>query len=187
MEEMLYEKKITSKTVFKGKILTVYFDEVILPDGKITTREKVGHPGAVAIVPLTANGEIIMVKQFRYPVEKILMEIPAGKLDSGEPAIECARRELQEEAGVVGGQLIHLTTIYTTPGFSDEKMDIFLSKGFKEINNSPDHDEFLHIAKVKISECLRMVYEGLIMDAKSIIGIMLARDYIMKNDYEAIK
>lgn len=187
MEDMLYEKTISTKIVFQGKILTIFFDEVELPDGKITTREKVGHPGAVAIVPVNENNDIILVKQYRYPVEKILVEIPAGKLDDKEPPIECARRELHEEAGIINGEMTLLTTIFTTPGFSNEKMDIFLARGFKEIGNNPEHDEFLHVIKVNIDECIKMIHEGIIMDAKSIIGILLARNYILKTKNESIK
>lgn len=187
MEDNLYEKRVNTRTVFKGKILTVFFDKVELPNGKISTREKVGHPGAVAVVPLTEKNEIILVKQYRYPVEEILIEIPAGKLDKGEPSQECAKRELYEEAGVVGGELTLLATIYTTPGFCNEKMDIFLSRGFKEVKNNPDHDEFLHIIRIKLNECIRMIRDGTITDAKTIIGIMLARDHMPGSESEINK
>ena len=158
-----------------------------LPNGIIATREKVSHPGAVAVVPVNDKDEIILVKQYRYPIEKIMIEIPAGKLDSGEPALKCAERELHEEAGVVNGTFTHLATIYTSPGFCDEKMDIFIATEFEEKENKPDHDEFLHIFKAKISECLEMIENGEISDAKSIIGIMLARDYLIKKNNEQNK
>jgi len=187
MEDNLFEKRVSSEQVFKGKILTLFYDKVELPNGIIGTREKVSHPGAVAVVPVNKKGEIILVKQYRYPVEKILIEIPAGKLDNREPAIECAERELHEEAGVVNGTLEHLATIYTSPGFSDEKMDIFIATEFEEKENNPDQDEFLHIFKAKISDCLEMIENGSICDAKSIIGIMLARDYLLKKKNEKNK
>jgi ADP-ribose pyrophosphatase len=184
MEDNLFEKRISSEQIFKGKILTLFYDKVELPNGIIGTREKVSHPGAVAVVPVNDKDEIILVKQYRYPIEKILVEIPAGKLDNMEPVIECAKRELHEEAGVVNGTLAHLVTIYTSPGFSDEKMDIFIATEFEEKENNPDQDEFLHIFKAKISECLKMIENGIISDAKSIIGIMLARDYLLKKKNE---
>jgi ADP-ribose pyrophosphatase len=187
MEDNLFEKKVSSEQIFKGKILTLFYDKVELPNGIIGTREKVSHPGAVAVVPVNKKDEIILVKQYRYPVEKILIEIPAGKLDNREPALECAERELHEEAGVVNGALAHLATIYTSPGFSDEKMDIFIATEFEEKENNPDQDEFLHIFKAKISECLEMIENGTISDAKSIIGIMLARDYLLKKKNEQNK
>lgn len=187
MEDNLFEKRISSEKIFNGKILTLFYDKVELPNGRIATREKVSHPGAVAVVPVNDKNEVILVKQYRYPIEKVLIEIPAGKLDSGEPALNCAERELHEEAGVVNGKLTHLITIYTSPGFSDEKMDIFIATEFEEKENKPDHDEFLHIFKADINDCLKMIEDGNISDAKSIIGIMLARDYLLKKENEQNK
>ncbi len=180
MYEDLTEKKISSKQVFKGKILTLNYDKVLLPNNKIATREKVTHPGAVAVIPVNAKGEVLLIKQYRYPIEKVLIEIPAGKLDPGEPPVECAIRELHEEAGVIDGKVIHLTTIYTSPGFSNEKMEIYLAVEFKETDNNPDHDEFLHLYRAKLEDCVKMVEEGIITDAKSIIGIILAKEYLQK-------
>jgi ADP-ribose pyrophosphatase len=180
MYEDLYEEKIKSKQIFKGKILTLHFDEVRLPNKRVATREKVMHPGAVAVVPVNDKGEVLLVKQYRYPVEKVLIEIPAGKLDSNEPPVECAIRELHEEAGVIDGRVIHLTTIYTSPGFSNEKMEIYLALDFRETDNNPDHDEFLHLFRASLNKCIEMIEDGTITDAKSIIGIMLARDYLQK-------
>ncbi|MCL4378301.1 MAG: NUDIX hydrolase [Actinobacteria bacterium] len=182
MESNLFEEKIDSKEVFKGKILRVYFDKVRLPNNKIATREKVSHPGAVAVVPLNDRNEVILVKQYRYPINKVLIEIPAGKLDSNESPIVCAGRELEEEVGAGDGNLILLATIYTSPGFSDEKMNIYLAQGFKEKDNKLDDDEFLHIMKIKFNKCLEMINKGEISDAKSIIGILMTRNYMNKND-----
>ncbi len=171
----LREKTIKSELVFEGKILKVFFDKILLPNLKEATREKVSHPGAVAIVPVTKENQIILVKQYRYPIDKVLIEIPAGKLDSGEPAIKCAERELYEEVGVVGGKIKHLTTVYTSPGFSDELMEIFIAKDFVEKKNNPDCDEFLHIVKYPINECINMIKKGIITDAKSVIGILFTK------------
>jgi ADP-ribose pyrophosphatase len=178
MDKKLYEEKVDSKEIFKGKILKLYFDQVRLPNNKISTREKIEHPGAAAIVPINKENEVILVRQYRYPIDAILLEIPAGKLDSKEPAIECARRELKEEVGVEGGKFIHLAHIFTSPGYSDEKMDIYLVLEFEEKENKLEDDEFLHIIKVKFKDCLDMIKNGEINDAKSIIGIMMARDYL---------
>ncbi|MBN1298851.1 MAG: NUDIX hydrolase [Actinobacteria bacterium] len=184
IEDSLYcelaEKKLNSSLIFEGSILKLYFDEVKLPNGKTATREKVSHPGAVAVVPVNKNNEVILVKQYRYPIEDVLIEIPAGKLDKNEPTHICAERELHEEAGAVDGKLDHLLTIYTSPGFSDEKMEIYIATGFKEKDNKPDHDEFLSIIKVSMKKCIDMISKGEITDAKTIIGILSAKEYLKK-------
>jgi len=177
----LTEKKIKSNLMFEGSILKLYFDEVALPNGKTATREKVTHPGAVAVVPVNRKNEVILVKQYRYPIEKILTEIPAGKLGAGEAPIACAERELHEEAGVKNGCLTHLVTIYTSPGFSNEKMEIYLATDFIEEANNPDHDEFLAVEKISLEKCIEMIENGKLSDAKTIIGIMCAKDYLEKN------
>jgi ADP-ribose pyrophosphatase len=178
------EKLLNSKKVFEGKIIKLFFDDVILPNNKIATREKVWHPGAVGIVPLTVENEIILIKQYRYPVEETLVEIPAGKLDKNEIPIDCARRELQEEVGAVGGNLVHLTSFYTTPGFSNEYLHLFLAINFEKKQNNPDEDEFLQIIKIPIKSSADWIFEGKIKDAKSIIGILLANEYIKNNYYD---
>jgi ADP-ribose pyrophosphatase len=178
MNDEFEEKLISSKKVFDGKILKLFFDNVKLPNNKIATREKVWHPGAVAIIPITQDNDVILIKQYRYPVEETLIEIPAGKLDKNENPLECAKRELKEEVGAVDGDLIHLSSFYTTPGFSNEYLHLYLAINFNNKQNSPDDDEFLKIIKVPLLECLKWVKEGKIKDAKSIIGILLANDYI---------
>ncbi len=179
MTNKLYEEKISSKELFKGEILSLYFDKVKLPNGKIATREKVSHPGAVGIVPINKKNQVILVKQYRYPISKVLIEIPAGKLDKLETPIECAKRELEEEVGVIGTNFQLLAKIYTSPGFSDELMYIYMITDFIEQGNNPEHDEFLKILKVDLNECLEMIYSGKICDAKSIIGILMAKQKLL--------
>jgi len=176
------EKKVSSKKIFEGKIIKLFFDKVMLPNKKFATREKVWHPGAVAVVPLTSENEIILIKQYRYPVEEVLIEIPAGKLDKNEDPVDCAKRELQEEVGAVGGNMVHLTSFHTTPGFSNEFLHLYLAINFEKKENNPDEDEFLQILSVPVKECIGWVLEGKIKDAKSIIGILMASEYI-KNNY----
>ncbi|MDD5622056.1 MAG: NUDIX hydrolase [Actinomycetota bacterium] len=178
MEKKLFEKKISSKKIFTGKIIELYLDEVELPNDKVVTREKVKHPGAVGIVPLNREGKIILVKQFRYPTNSALLEIPAGKLGKNENAADCARRELKEEIGAVGGKIIHLTTFYTSPGFCDEILYLYLAIGFERKENNPDEDEFLDIVELKMKDSLAYINSGKIKDAKTIIGILLSRDYL---------
>ncbi len=177
----LYEKKINSKSIFSGKIIKLYLDDVMLPNKKIVTREKVSHPGAVGIVPVNKKKEIVLVEQFRYPVENTLLEIPAGKLDKGENPVDCASRELHEEIGAVGGKLIHLVSFYTSPGFSDEILYLYLAIDFERKENNLDEDEFLHVYELDLDNTVSLIKEGKIIDAKTIIGIFLARDYLSKN------
>ena len=181
MTKELYERKISSKTIFKGKIVRLYFDKVKLPNNKITTREKVTHPGAVGIVPFNKEGKIILVKQFRYPLGKVLIEIPAGKLDKNETPQSCATRELKEEVGAAGGKLIHLTTFHTSPGFCNEKLYLYLALDFKRKENNLDDDEFLEIIELKLEDAVSLIESGEIKDSKTIIGILLARDYLSGN------
>ena len=177
-DEKLIEKKIKSQVVFKGKIIKVYFDEILLPNDKKATREKVWHPGAVGVVPVNDKNEVILIRQYRYPIEEVLIEIPAGKLDKNELPQKCAERELQEEVGATGGKLIHLTSFLTTPGFSNELLHLFIAVDFKKSKNNPDDDEFLQVIKVPLDKCISWIYDGTIKDAKSIIGILMARDYL---------
>ncbi len=181
MDKDLYEKKISSKEIFKGEIIELYLDKVKLPNNRTATREKVSHPGAVGVVPLDEKGNISLVKQFRYPIGKVLMEIPAGKLDKGEIPLDCARRELKEEIGAVGGKLIHLASYYSSPGFCDEIMHLYLAVNFVKKENNPEDDEFLQIVELKMEEVLSFMKSGKLKDAKTIIGILLARDYLIKN------
>ena len=178
MKRKLFEKKISSKKIFGGKIIELYLDEVKLPNNKIVTREKVSHPGAVGIVPLTSDGKIILVKQFRYPLSSALLEIPAGKLGKNEDAKDCARRELKEEIGGAGGKLIHLSTFYTSPGFCDEILYLYLAIDFEIKENNPEEDEFLDVIELKMKDALDNINSGKIKDAKTIIGILLSRNYL---------
>lgn len=179
-DEKLIEKKTDSELVFNGKIIQVYFDSIILPNKKKATREKVSHPGAVAVVPLNKKNEIILIRQYRYPVEEVLVEIPAGKLDYNEAPEKCARRELFEEVGVIDGKLTKLCSFFTTPGFSNELLHLFLATDFTVHKNNPDEDEFLQIIEVPLNQCLDWINEGKIKDAKSMIGILMAKNYLKK-------
>jgi ADP-ribose pyrophosphatase len=181
MNRKLYEKKISSKEIFKGEIVRLFVDKVKLPNNKIAVREKVTHPGAVGIVPINKEGKIILVKQFRYPLNNVLMEIPAGKLGKNEAPLNCARRELREEIGATGGELIHLTTFYTSPGFCDEILYLYLVIDFEKKENNLDDDEFLKVVELKMKDALSYIENGKLKDAKTIIGILLARDYLSGN------
>ncbi len=178
VDKELFEEQIESKEIFKGKILSLYYDKVRLPNDNIATREKVVHPGAVAVAPINKKGELILVEQFRYPPHKVILEIPAGKLDKGEKPKKCAVRELKEEIGAEKANIIKLASFYTTPGFSNELLHLFLAINFGMKENNLDEDEFLKIKKIPLEEAEEMIKTGEIQDAKTIIGIKLTRDYL---------
>ena len=176
-----YEKTVNEERKYTGNIINVDKVTVVLPDGRESTRDVVRHPGASVILPITDDGKIIMVEQYRKPCEMISLELPAGKLDAGEPPEECAKRELQEETGYIAGKLAKVLTIHSTPGFSDEVLHMFVATDLVEKNAHPDEDEFISCRKYDISELISMVEKGEITDAKTIIGIFLA-DRIKKGE-----
>ncbi len=170
----MIEKTVSSKTIYKGKVLDLKVDTVRLPNGKTADREVVVHRGAVAVVAVTDNDEIILIKQFRYPTGKVLWEVPAGKIDAGEIPEDCAVRELAEETGFGARQWEHLSTFYTTPGFSDEIMYVYLARDLYIDERKMDDDEFIDMYRVPVKNAVEMVISGEISDAKSIAGILLA-------------
>ena len=173
-DKNLVEKKLSSEKVFDGVLLHVRKDEVELPNGHKAVREWIEHPGASAIIPLLPDNQIILVRQFRYPVGQVTLEVPAGKLDKkGEDPIICAERELSEETGYTAGKIWKLTTIATTVGFSDEVIHLYAATDLTKGMQHPDEDEFINVVKVPLTAALQMVETGKIIDAKSIISILL--------------
>ena len=181
MDENLIEKKISSEDVFDGVLLHVKKDTVQLPNGHTAPREWIKHPGAAAVVPLLPDGNIILVKQFRYPVNQVTIEIPAGKLDiEGEDPIICAQRELSEETGYTAGRIWKLTTIATTVGFSNEWIHLYAAEDLKSGRQHTDADEFINYIKVPLTEAIKWIDEGKIFDSKSIIAILLLAKELKK-------
>lgn len=178
----LVEKKLTSQPVFDGVLLHVKKDEVELPNGNKAVREWIEHPGASAVIPLLPDNQIILVRQFRYPVGKVTLEVPAGKLDKvGEDPIECARRELSEETGYSAGKIWKLTTIATTVGFTNEYIHLYAASDLKAGELHPDSDEFINVVKVPLTAALQMVETGKIFDAKSaVLILLLAKQVFLK-------
>jgi ADP-ribose pyrophosphatase len=169
------ETTIKSKLVFEGKMLKIKKDTVILPNGKQAAREVVVHPGAVAVVAVTDSGRLLLIKQYRYPVAEVIWEIPAGKLEKGEDPLICAKRELAEETGYGAERWTHLSTFFTTPGFSDEIMHVYLASGLEINEQTADDDEFIDEPYfVSFAEALGMITSGEIKDAKTIAGILLS-------------
>lgn len=175
---MLYEKKLTSKQIFDGKVVKLFVDTVELPDGKEAIREIVRHPGAVCVIPVTPEGEVIMVKQYRYAFEQIMLEIPAGKLEPGEDPLYAVKRELEEESGVVAGKIEYLGEIFTTVAIFDEKIHLYLATELEFKNAHPDEDEFLEVDKIPLDTLVKMVMNGEIKDAKTQIAILKANNIL---------
>lgn len=166
------EKMKHSETIFNGKMLTMKLDTVILPDGNEATREWIVHPGAVGVVAIDDSGRICLVRQHRYPTGKDLLEIPAGKLSPGEDPLECANRELEEETGLIAESWDKIYSYYTTPGFTDEIMHVYLATGLQAGEASPDEDEFLEVVMVTMEEAWDMMAKGEIQDGKTLIGLL---------------
>ena len=168
------EKTLKSEMVYKGKIIDVRVDEVLLQNKKRAYREIVEHPGAVAIIPYLPDGRIILVRQFRKPIERALLEIPAGKLNKGEDIGLCAHRELREETGYGTNNLKKLLSYYSSPGFSNEIIHIFRADDLKATSDfSPDEDEFLELVKLHPQEVQRLIKEGEIKDGKTIMALLM--------------
>lgn len=176
---MVYEEKtMKSEKIYEGRIITLRLDTVELPDKKYAKREIVEHPGAVAIIPVTEDNEVILVKQFRKAAEKYLLEIPAGKIEIGEDPVTCATRELKEETGYSAKEIKYLFEIYTSPGFSNEKIHLFLAKGLTEGEAEPENDEYIEVEKIKLNELLDMINDGEITDSKTIVGILMLNNIL---------
>jgi ADP-ribose pyrophosphatase len=168
---------ISSKTVFKGGLLEVLVDEIKLPDGSTRKREIVRHPGAVGVVALSGDG-VLLVRQNRHAIDDDLLEIPAGKLDAGEDPEKCGRRELLEETGYEAAEVERLTTFLTSPGFSDEKVHLFLTTSISRRSDPPEADEGepISIEWLPFDDAIAQIQEGKIVDSKTIIGLLLARE-----------
>jgi len=169
----LEEKTISSEPIFSGKIITLQVDEVELPNGRTSKREIVKHPGAVAILPITNDNNIVMVEQFRKPLERTIVEIPAGKLEKGEEPRETAIRELEEETGYECDSLEWLISFYTSPGFADEIVHLYIARGLKKKKDAAtlDEDEFVNLLEVSLEEAIQLIKEQKIYDAKTVYAV----------------
>lgn len=170
----LHEEIISSDIAWRGKIFDVERLEVRLPNGRTSLRDVVRHRGAVAIVALTETGKIALVRQYRTSLDRVTVEIPAGKLDPGEEPAVAARRELREETGFVADELVPLVSVAPSPGYSDEVVHVYLAHGLRFVGASPDADEFLNVDMVDMSELVAAVLDGSVTDAKTVAGILAA-------------
>lgn len=177
----LTEKKLRGGLVYDGNLLKVHRDEVLLPGGKEASREWIDHPGAAAVIPVLPGNRVVLVRQFRYPVGREMLEIPAGKLDPGESPEECAKRETAEETGFYLNSLQKIGAFFTTVGFTNEIIHLFYSndlQSYRPAREGPanaDEDENLSVIIYPVAEVFRMIDEGLIMDAKTIIAFLRAQ------------
>ena len=172
----LREEKISGELIYQGRILDLEVDRVRLPNGVEAEREVVRHKGAVVILPLHENGRIELVRQYRYPPDEILLELPAGKLDPGEQPGECALRELAEETGWRAGEIHELGSFFTTPGFSDEVLHAFVATGLEPAPDvEPDPDEEIEIVIMTVNETFEACRDARIRDSKTLATLLLAR------------
>lgn len=168
------EKTLDSQMMYDGRIIKVYKDNVELADGKKSFREVVRHSGGVVILAFKDEDTILLVKQYRYPIGEIVLELPAGKLEKGEDPFEAAKRELEEETGYCANKWTDLGYINTSPGFSDEKLYLYLAQDLEYTHCHPDEGEIIQAFEYKYDDVLKMIDNGEINDAKTICGLMRA-------------
>jgi len=165
------ETRISSKRIYDGKVLNLRVDEVKVANGKIAIREIVEHRGATAIVPLLDGGDVILVRQYRYPIESDLLEIPAGTMDPDEDPEECAVRELEEETGYRCREITKMAECFMAPGYTTEKIHFYLAKGLTKTQTRMDEDEDIKVERLRFTDALEKIRTGEIRDAKSIVGL----------------
>ncbi|WP_102274681.1 NUDIX hydrolase [Cytobacillus massiliigabonensis] len=171
----LEEKTLHTEKIFTGKVISLQVEDVELPNGNTSKREIIKHPGAVAILALTDDDKIIMVEQYRKALEKTIIEIPAGKLEHGEDPVACAKRELEEETGYGCKEMEWLISFYTSPGFADEIVHLYIAKGLSKKENaaSLDEDEFVNLMEITLEEAETYLKEQKIYDAKTAYAVQL--------------
>ena len=177
----LEEKQLSFDYKFKGRIINLRVDEALLPNGATATREVVEHNGGICVVPITENGEVLMVEQYRYPYGEGILEIPAGKRDGNEEPLEGGKRELREETGAVAENYTFLGELYPTPGYCGEVIYMYLATGLSFGETDPDDDEFLNVKKIPLEKAVDMIMKGEIKDAKTQTAILKV-ERMLKND-----
>ena len=183
-EQALKETFLSSKTEFKGKIITVEQWRVALPNGQEAGREIVKHNGAAAVVPVDSRGMVTLVQQHRVAIDRITLEVPAGKLDApDEDPILCAKRELEEETGLIAAKWQKMAHVVTTPGFCTERIALYLATGLTQAKQHMDPDEFLNLVKMPLNEAVMMAETGQIEDAKTCLALLMAHRILNQPSY----
>lgn len=159
------------RNIYKGRIVELNVETVTLPNGAMAEMEVIHHPGAAAVVPLKDDGTVILIRQYRHAIGGYIYEIPAGKLHPGEDPRDCAARELEEEIGYRAASLAHLTSFFTTPGFTDEVIHIYLGTGLAAGTQNLGHDEVLELLEMPLEKTMALIQDGTIRDAKTIVGL----------------
>jgi ADP-ribose pyrophosphatase len=174
----LKETRVESALVYEGGFIRVHKDSVMLPDGAVTSREYITHPGAVAVLAMLDNGNLVMERQYRYAPQREFIELPAGKIDHGEDILICAKRELLEETGYVAKEWIHLTTAWPCIGYADERMEYFLARGLVHHGSQLDDGEFLEVFELSLPEAIEWIRLGKINESKTIVGLFWLEKYL---------
>jgi ADP-ribose pyrophosphatase len=169
---------LSVRDIHRGRVVHLTEESIVLPNGHAMELEIIRHPGASAIVPLTPEGDVILIRQYRHAAGGFIYEVPAGKLDKGEPPEECAARELTEEAGVVAGRMRRLASIVTAPGFADEVIHLYLATELTPARTSHEPSEVITLLKRPLAECLDMISRGEIIDGKTICALFLANKLV---------
>lgn len=168
------ETRLTSTSVFQGKLLHVMCDTVRLPNGRESTREYILHPGASMIIAMADDNTIVLERQYRYPLGRHFIELPAGKIDAGENPMDTAKRELHEECGYVAREWRHLTTLHPCIAYANERIELYLARDLAAVERQLDDGEFLEVLHVPVTEALAWVRDGRITEAKAVTGLLWA-------------
>lgn len=174
MRNCLSRELLESQKIFAGKIFDVELDRLRDVNGQEIVREVVRHPGGAGVLPLFDDGRVALVRQYRHPARKELLEIPAGRIEEGETPEQCVRREIEEEIGARAGILQRLSVFYSTPGFCEEKLYVYLATQLTPVERRPDHDELIDVIYLPLAEAIEKVHRGELADAKTIIALLLA-------------
>jgi ADP-ribose pyrophosphatase len=174
--------RVSTRRVYTGRVINLDIDTVRFPNGSIGELEMIRHPGASAVVPFLSDPagddpQVLLIRQYRYAAERYLYEVPAGRLDANEAPDDCARRELREETGCEAARVQHLFTMYTTPGFTDERIHLFMAVGLTRGEVAREADEFIEVETMPLSRALSLVDRGEIQDAKTALGLLFAAGF----------
>lgn len=180
--EHLWEKKLSGETLFTGKVITLEVDKIQLSNGNTSVREVARHCGGVAVLALSEDNQVTLVEQYRYPMDKVILELPAGKLDplpSGEEDhLSGAKRELEEETGLRGETFTYLGSVLASPGFTDEVLHMYLAQGLSQVEAHPDEDEFLNVMTIPFDTVVEKIMSGEIIDGKTVSAVLKAKLYL---------